>query len=300
MTKLITGGTGLIGSHFKDGIKVNSTDYNLLKEADVIKMYEDHRPDTVVHLAAKVGGLGANMNYLADFFYQNIMMNTQVIHHAREFGVKRMMCFTSTCVFPNEIEYPLTEGKIHLGPPHSSNYAYAYSKRMVEVQCRASNDQYGTNYFNVIPVNVYGSNDNFDLENSHVVPGLIHKVHLAMINDTDLTVWGSGNPLREFIYAKDIADISERLLCDYKGNDPVILTTSEETSIRDLTNLICDIFGFKNKIIFDGSKPDGQFRKPSSNEKLRSIIGDYKFTPLREGLEETIDWFKKTYPNIRK
>jgi len=106
--------------------------------------------------------------------------------------------------------------------------------------------------------------------------------------------------LREFIYAKDIADISERLLCDYKGNDPVILTTSEETSIRDLTNLICDIFGFKNKIIFDGSKPDGQFRKPSSNEKLRSIIGDYKFTPLREGLEETIDWFKKTYPNIRK
>jgi len=300
MSRLITGGSGLIGSHFTEGIKISSTDYNLLREAEVIKMYQDHRPDTVVHLAARVGGLGANMNYLADFFYENIMMNTLVIHHAREFGVKRMACFTSTCVFPNEVVYPLTEEKIHLGPPHDSNYAYAYAKRMVEVQCRASNDQYGTNYFNVIPVNVYGPNDNFHLDNSHVVPGLIHKTYLAMVNDTDLTVWGSGNPLREFIYAKDIAEISERLLEDYKGNDPVILTTSEETSIRDLTYMICDIFGFKNKIIFDGTKPDGQFKKPSSNQRLKSIIGDYKFTSLREGLEETIDWFKKTYPNIRK
>lgn len=300
MKKLITGGSGLIGSQFRDGIKVSSKDYDLLKETDVIKMYQDHQPEVVIHTAAKVGGLGANMNYLGDFFYQNVKMNNEVVHYAKEYGVKKFIGFTSTCVFPHEIEYPLQEDKMHDGPPHPSNYAYAHAKRMLDTQIQAYNDQFGTQYFTVIPTNIYGPKDNFNLENSHVIPGLIHKVYLAMKSNQNVEVWGTGKPLREFLFSRDVAEICDILVDKYTDTKPIILSPSYETSIEEAVTTICDIFGFKNKIIFDSSKPDGQFRKPSDNSHLMSIIGDYKFTPFREGLEETIEWFLQTYPNIRQ
>lgn len=300
MKTLITGGTGLVGSHFTKGIKVSSKDYNLLHDSEVEQMFKDHHPEVVIHTAGRVGGLGANMNYLGDFFYENIKINTSVLHQAKEYGVKKFVSFTSTCVFPSKVEYPLTEDKIHLGPPHSSNYAYAHAKRMLDIQGRAYNDQFGTHYFSVIPVNIYGPHDNFHLENSHVVPALIHKIFLAKKNNTDLILWGTGKPLREFIYVKDITNLTETLVEKYEGTKPIILSTSEETSIKDITYLLCDLIGFKNKVIFDSNKPDGQFRKPSDNSYLKSIIGDYQFTPLEEGLKETVDWFISAYPNIRK
>tara|TARA_R110000868_G_scaffold22559_3_gene92533 strand:- start:15944 stop:16852 length:909 start_codon:yes stop_codon:yes gene_type:complete len=302
MKKLITGGTGLIGSQFKEGHKINSSDYNLLDEQQVRQMYEDIKPEIVIHTAARVGGLGANMNYLGDFFYENIKMNTSVIHYAKEYGVKKLVCFTSTCVFPDKVDYPLTEDKIHLGPPHHTNYAYAYAKRMCDVQVQAYNQQFDTKYFTVIPASVYGPNDNFDLENSHVVPALIHKVYLAMQNNEDIHVWGTGKPLREFIFSKDVAAVCDLLIENHTGTDPVIISRGlgGEVTIEELVTTICDIFNFPNRIVFDSSKPDGQYRKPSSNDKLISIIGDYQFTPLREGLEETIEWFKSAYPNIRR
>lgn len=300
MKKIITGGTGLVGSAFKDGTKLSSKHYNLISEVQTRKMFMDHKPDIVIHTAATVGGVGANMNYPADFFYNNIMMNTNVINEAYIFGVKKLVCFLSTCVFPDNVEYPLDETKIHKGEPHFSNAPYAYAKRMADVQIQAYNKQYGTKYFCVIPTNIYGPNDNFDLENGHVIPMLIHKCYLAKQNNTPFEVWGSGKPLREFIYSQDVADIIDLLLEKYDGTDPVIISNPKEYSIKQVVELIVKYMEFEGEVVWLSDKPDGQYRKPSSNKKLLSIIGDYNFTSLEDGLKETIEWFNENYDTIRK
>lgn len=297
--KLITGGTGLIGSEFQDGVKLRSTDYDLRDKSAVIKMLADHEPTAIIHTAAKVGGVWANMNYKANFFYDNIMMNTNIIHEAAMKKVEKVIVFLSTCVFPNEVEYPLTEAKIHLGVPHISNDAYAYAKRMAEVQVKAYNEQYRSKYFCVIPTNVYGPHDNYDIENGHVLPALIHKCYLAKKNNTDWEVWGDGSPLREFIFSRDVAQLCDILLKKYEGTDPVILSTSNEISIREVVEMIRKIMGFNGNIKWLSDKPNGQYRKPSDNSKLLSIVGDYKFTQLEEGLTETIEFFVQNYERAR-
>jgi GDP-L-fucose synthase len=256
--------------------------------------------DSVIHTAGKVGGLGGNMNHKGEFFYDNIMINTNIIESARISGVKNLVAFLSTCVFPNDIEYPLTEKKIHMGPPHFSNDAYAYSKRMVDVQIRAYKEQYGLNYKSVIPTNIYGPNDNYDIKNGHVVPSLIHKCFLAREHKTPLIIWGSGNPLREFIFSRDVANLTEWVLHNYNESEPIILSTSEEISIKDVVNIIVDIMNFKGDVIFDISKPDGQHRKPSDNSKIKSYLPDFQFTPIYDGLKETIEYFERNYTLIRK
>lgn len=307
---LVTGQSGLVGSQFKgDLIALNSNvcDLRNTKEVnDVFSFYTDkirqkeHAVDKVIHTAAKVGGVGGNMNYKGEFFYDNIMMNTNVIEACRIFGIKKLVVFLSTCVFPDNVEYPLTESKIHLGPPHFSNNAYAYAKRMADVQIKAYREQYGLNYTSVIPTNIYGPNDNFNLENGHVIPSLIHKCYLARENNTDLIIWGSGEPLREFIYSKDVAELALWVLENYDEPEPIILSTSEEISIKDVVNIIAKEMNFKGNIIFDKNKPDGQFRKPSDNSKLMKYLPDFKFTPFEVGIKETIAWFEETYPNVKK
>lgn len=300
MKKIITGGSGLVGFEFKDGLKLDKKKCDLRDTSQVTKLFESFKPDYVIHTAAKVGGVGANMNFKGDFFYDNILMNTNIIHQSKQFNVKRLLCFLSTCIFPNEITYPLTEDKIHLGPPHNSNDAYAYAKRMVAVQIDAYNQQYGTDYFCVIPTNIYGRNDNYNLENGHVIPSIIHKCYLSIVNDTNLTLWGDGKSLREFIFAEDVAEICEHLLTEYKGNEPIIISNSIEYSIKYVAELITKIMGYKKKIIWDTSKPNGQYRKPSDNQRLKSVLPEYSFTPLETGLEATIDYFLKQYDSLRK
>lgn len=299
MTKVITGGSGLIGSAFKDGVKLNSKrdlrDYD--KAEFAIGMY---KPDVVVHCAAKVGGVGANMQFPADFFMDNIRMNTNVIQACKELKVKKLVSFLSTCVFPDDVEYPLDETKIELGPPHHSNFAYAYAKRMADIQIRAFNKQYGTQYFSVIPCNVYGPNDNYSLESGHVIPMLIHKCYLAKKNRKTFEVWGDGTPLREFVYSKDVANIVDLLIQKYEGTEPVIISNPTEYSIKQVVDLIVEYMGFRGKVKWLTDKPNGQHRKPSSNAKLLSIIGDYEFTTLEKGLKESIEWFILNYPNVRK
>jgi GDP-L-fucose synthase len=299
MTKVITGGSGLIGSAFKDGVKLNSKrdlrDYD--KAEFAIGMY---KPDVVVHCAAKVGGVGANMEFPADFFMDNIRMNTNVIQACKELKVKKLVSFLSTCVFPDNVEYPLDENKIELGPPHHSNFAYAYAKRMADIQIRAFNKQYGTQYFSVIPCNVYGPNDNYSLESGHVIPMLIHKCYLAKKNKKTFEVWGDGTPLREFVYSKDVANIVDLLIQKYEGTEPVIISNPTEYTIKQVVDLIVEYMGFKGKVKWLTDKPNGQHRKPSSNAKLLSIIGDYEFTTLEKGLKESIEWFILNYPNVRK
>jgi GDP-L-fucose synthase len=299
MTKVITGGSGLIGSAFKDGVKLNSKrdlrDYD--KAEFAIGMY---KPDVVVHCAAKVGGVGANMEFPADFFMDNIRMNTNVIQACKELKVKKLVSFLSTCVFPDNVEYPLDENKIELGPPHHSNFAYAYAKRMADIQIRAFNKQYGTQYFSVIPCNVYGPNDNYSLESGHVIPMLIHKCYLAKKNKKTFEVWGDGTPLREFVYSKNVANIVDLLIQKYEGTEPVIISNPTEYTIKQVVDLIVEYMGFKGKVKWLTDKPNGQHRKPSSNAKLLSIIGDYEFTTLEKGLKESIEWFILNYPNVRK
>ena len=296
---LVTGGNGLVGSSIISDIKIGK-EYDLRNPDETNKMFNVHKPTHVIHCAGKVGGVGGNMNYKGEYFYDNIMINTNVIEGARKSGVEKLVCFLSTCVFPDNVEYPLTESKIHLGEPHSSNYPYAYAKRMADIQIRAYREQYGLNYVSVIPTNIYGPNDNFSLTHGHVMPMLIHKLYLAQQNNSDFVVWGSGKPLREFIYSKDIATLSEWAVNNYNDPEPIIFSTSHEISVMDLVDLLVKEFNFKGKVIFDKSKPDGQYRKPSDNNKLKSYLPDFNFTPIEEGVKETVNWFIKNYEKTRK
>ena len=296
---LVTGGNGLVGSSITSDVKIGK-EYDLRNIEETNKMFEYHKPTHVIHCAGKVGGLSANMNYKGEFFYDNIMINTNVIESARKNNVKKLVSFLSTCVFPDNIEYPITEKKIHLGAPHFSNYPYAYAKRMADIQIRAYREQYGLEYVSVIPTNIYGPNDNFSLDTGHVTPMLLHKMYNAQRDNTDFVVWGSGNPLREFIYSKDIAKLSEWALENYNESEPIIFSNSNEISIKDLVDLLVDEFNFKGKVIFDKTKPDGQFRKPSDNSKLKSYLPNFEFTPIEQGLKETINWFIENYDKTRK
>ena len=187
-----------------------------------------------------------------------------------------------------------------MGPPHFSNDAYAYAKRMSDIQIRSYREQYGLNYKSVIPSNIYGPNDNYDIINGHVLPSLIHKCFLARENKTGLTIWGSGNPLREFIFSKDVAKLTEWVLDNYNESEPIILSTSEEIAIKDVVGMITELMNFKGNVIFDSNKPDGQFRKPSDNSKIKSYLPNFKFTPIYEGLKETIEYFESNYQSLRK
>lgn len=299
---LITGGYGLVGSEFENPkyIPLSSSEADLRIKSEVDNVLEKNNFDGIIHCAAKVGGVGGNMSYKGDFFYDNIMINTNVIESARTHNIKNLVAFLSTCVFPNDVEYPLTEKKIHLGPPHSSNDAYAYAKRMADIQIRAYREQYGLNYKSIIPTNIYGPNDNYNVNNGHVIPSLIHKCYLARENKTPFTIWGDGTPLREFIYSKDVAKLTEWVLENYNEEEPIILSTSEEIPIKNIVDIIVELMNFRGEVVFDKTKPNGQFRKPSDNSKIKGYLPDFQFTPIYDGLKETIDFFEKNYNNVRK
>ena len=301
MTKvLVTGGYGMVGSAMESQIKLSRETCDLTNPKQTHKLFQLIKPDGVIHCAGKVGGIGGNSNYKGEYFYDNLMINTNVIESARKAGVKNLVAFLSTCVFPDKVKYPLTVDQIQLGEPHESNYPYAYAKRMADVQIRAYREQYGINYTSIIPSNIYGPNDNFSLEHGHVMPMLIHKLYLAKKNKTDFTVWGSGKPLREFVYSKDIAKVAEWALFNYEGTDPLIVSGDEEISIKDLVGLLVDEFKFKGKVIFDKTKPDGQLRKPSDNSKIKELMPDFEYTPFEKGIKETVNWFIENYDEARK
>jgi len=302
MKTIITGGTGLVGStiNIDNSVRLSSKDVDLKNWEKTLELFKSLNPKHVIHCAARVGGIGGNMNYKGEFFYDNIMINTNVIEASRRVGVEKVVSFLSTCVFPDDVEYPLTESKIHLGEPHSSNYPYAYAKRMADIQSRAYKEQYDVDYISVIPTNIYGPNDNFNLEQGHVMPMLIHKCYLAQKNNEDFKVWGTGKPLREFIYSKDVGELTTWALENYDESEPIIFTPSQEISIRDLVDLIVSGFNFKGKVIFDTDKPDGQYRKPSDNSKLKKYLPNFEFTPVEVGVQKTIEWFIENYEGARK
>jgi len=302
---LVTGSDGLIGSAIKRLNLPNTTylghgNVDLTDKQATIDKFLELNPTHIIHCAAKVGGINGNMKHPGSYFYQNLLINANVLEAARIARVEKLLSFLSTCIFPDKAPYPLNEVNLHDGPPHPSNYGYAHAKRMIEVQSRAYRHEYGCNFIMGIPTNVYGPNDNFSLDDGHVLPSLIHRAYLASQNGTSLEVWGTGAPLREFVLSDDIAKLAVWALNSYNESAPIIFSSGIETSIKATVELIVQKIGLREKIIWNNSKPDGQMRKPSDDSKLKHLYPNFVFTLLSDGLDITIDWFKKNYPNIRK
>ena len=301
---LITGGTGMVGHAFQratpDAVFVSSKEYDLRDYEQAHEMFAEHLPEQVVHLAAKVGGVKANLENLGDFYRDNVLINTNVLEAARYHKAEKVVSLLSTCVYPNEVLYPMTESQIHLGPPHNSNYAYAYAKRMLDIQSQAYRDQYGCNFITAVPNNLYGENDNYDLNNSHVIPALIHKMHKAEQNNESVVLWGDGTPLREFTYSLDLANILLFLLEHYDGREPINVGNTGEYSIHEVAQLVAKNLGFENHYVWDTNKPSGQYRKPSSNDKLMRLgWRPDMYTKFEIGIANACNWFLDNYPNIR-
>ncbi|NXS22915.1 FCL synthase, partial [Mystacornis crossleyi] len=317
---LVTGGTGLVGRAIEkvvaDGegqpdeewIFVSSQDADLTSSSETKALFERHKPTHVIHLAAMVGGLFKNIRSNLDFWRTNIHINDNVLHSAHEFGVQKVVSCLSTCIFPDKTTYPIDETMIHNGPPHSSNFGYSYAKRMIDVQNRGYSEQHGRRFTAVIPTNVFGPHDNFNIEDGHVLPGLIHKVYLAKQSGSALTVWGTGKPRRQFIYSLDLARLFLWVLREYEEVEPIILSgkpwllprnpllhegtatilpfstvgEEDEVSIREAAEAIAEAMEFRGELVFDTTKSDGQFKKTASNAKLRRYLPGFQFTPFRK------------------
>ena len=306
MRILLTGGTGMVGSAFNrietkhEIIGVGSKQYDLKDFSVVDKMLSDIRPDAIIHLAARVGGVKGNRDYVADFYSENIRMNTNILELAYKHNISKVLSLLSTCIYPDKATYPLTEDQIHTGKPHPSNFGYAYAKRMLDVHSRALREQHGCDFICAVPNNIYGINDYFDLEKCHVIPAIMRKIWEAKKTGISPVFWGDGTPLREFTYSEDVARILMKLLEEYSSPDPINICSSNEVSISQVVEMIADNMNYDGEIIWDTSKPSGQFRKPSSNEKFLDFVGgEFDYTSLQDGLRITCEWFKSEYPNLR-
>lgn len=305
MKALVTGATGLLGSEIMrlspGSVGLTSKDCDLTGSNHAILTLEEGRVDTVIHCAARVGGVKANTDYAADFFDDNVKMNMNVLKACKE-ARHKLVSVLSTCVYPDasHARYPLTEDQMHNGPPPVSNFGYAYAKRMIDVQSQAYRKQFGCNFISVIPNNLYGPKDNYDLNSGHVIPALIRKFHEAMLEGrNEVVVWGTGLPVREFTFARDAAEIILWLAENYDGEEPVNIGNPDSISIKHLSLMIGEEIGFEGHVRFDTSKPDGQYEKPSSNEKLRSLGWKGEYTQLRDGLRQTVNYFRSRYPSVR-
>jgi GDP-L-fucose synthase len=307
-TILVTGGSGLVGNAINtisnnyidkyNYVFISSKDYNLLDMQQTKNMFEKYNPTFVIHLAGYVGGLYRNINNKVDMLEKNLLLNFNVIKCAHDYKVKKMIACLSTCIFPDKVSYPIDESMLHDGAPHFSNDAYAYAKRMIEVHCKAYRENYGDNFICITPTNIYGPHDNFDIENGHVLPSLIHKCYLAKEKNEDFIVRGSGRPLRQFIYSEDLANLIMIILESY-NDDNIILSVPEddEKSIEYIARVIAKTYDYEHRIKFDKSYSDGQFKKTVSIQRLKKNIGDFKFTNLEEGIQKTVQWFVNKQKN---
>ena len=306
MKILVTGGTGMVGSSFlnkKDDneyILIGSRDCNLLDPIESIKIIGKIKPDAVIHLAAKVGGIKGNTDLIADFHRENILINTNVLYSCVRNNIKNVVSLLSTCIYPDKANHPLTPNQIHIGEPHESNFGYAYAKRMIEVYSRAIYKQHGYIYKTAIPNNIYGLNDNFHYNYSHVIPALIRKIYDGKKYNKKVVLWGNGEPLREFTYSDDISNILVWMLRGYHLLEPLNIGNTQEFSIKQIAKIICTEVGYDyEKVYWDITKPMGQYKKPSCNKKIIDIYPELCYTNINKGLKNVCEWYEFTYPNIR-
>lgn len=306
MRVLVTGSNGLCGSaiqrHCKNSqhefIFVNSKQADLRSTDEVAKLFSGFEPDYVIHTAAKVGGIIANMRYPEDFLHDNLMMNANVIRACVKYKVDKLFAFSSVCVFSDNLTL-LEEDKINDGPVYEANAAYGYAKRMVDAHIKAAIKQHGVkNWCSIIPGNIFGFDDLFSIEKGHIIPAVMHKLFLAKQQETDLKMMGDGLSLREFIYVDDLAKIILNLL-DLDVPDKIIVSGRSEMSIKDVVTLMAEAADFKGNILWDPASPNGQRSRPSSKIRINALLPDFEYTPVKEGLRQTWNWFVQNYPNIR-
>jgi GDP-L-fucose synthase len=298
---MVTGGGGFFGSFVADRLRAEGAkevfiprrrDYDLVDPAAVRRAYRDGSPDIVIHLAAVVGGIGANQQHPGRFFYENVMMGAQMMEEGRRHGVEKFVAIGTVCSYPKFTPVPFRETSLWDGYPEETNAPYGIAKKMLMVQSEAYRREYGFNSINLLPVNLYGPRDNFDLESSHVIPALIRKcLEAKRAGAPSVTCWGTGRPTREFLYVEDAAEAVLLAAERYSDGEPVNLGSGSEISTRELAELIQSVSGYEGALVWDASRPDGQPRRALDTSRADLAFGFKARTPLRAGLERTVQWY---------
>ena len=299
----VTGGAGFLGSYIIEKLQNRKAgdifipkieDYDLTDPQAIRRMLDDSRPDIILHLAAQVGGIGANRDHPAEFFYNNLMMGVQLIHQSSQRRIEKFVALGTVCAYPKFTPVPFREDDLWNGYPEETNAPYGLAKKMLLVQAQAYRQQYGFNAIFLLPVNLYGPHDNFDLNSSHVIPALIRKcVEAREAGQSEVIVWGDGSPSREFIYVEDAAEGILLAAEQYNGADPINIGSGFEIRILDLAELIARLAGFKGRIVFDPSKPNGQPRRALDVSRAEEQFGFKAQIGFEEGLRRTIEWYEK-------
>ena len=298
---VVTGGAGFLGSFVVEALHARgcreisvprSRDYDLRESDDIARLYDRTRPQVVVHLAAVVGGIGANRANPGRFFYDNAIMGLQLMEYARRLGVEKFIAVGTVCAYPKVTPVPFKEEDLWNGYPEDTNAPYGLAKKMLLVQAQAYRAQYGFNAIHLLPVNLYGPRDNFDLESSHVIPAMIRKFLAAKERgEPSVVLWGDGSPTREFLYVEDAAEAIALATERYDGPEPVNLGSGEEISIRELAELIAAEVGFRGEIVWDTTQPNGQPRRRLDVSRAERLFGFRAKHPFRDGVRQTVDWF---------
>jgi GDP-L-fucose synthase len=301
----VTGGAGFLGSFVLEALKKRGAtdvfvprieDYNLVDPKDIQRLLDLSQPDIIIHLAALAGGIGANRARPADFFYINLMMGVQLIHEAWKRNVDKFVAIGTVCAYPKFTPVPFKEENLWAGYPEETNAPYGLAKKMLLVQAQAYREQYGFNAIYLLPVNLYGPRDNFNLETSHVIPALVRKcIEAQERGDKEVILWGDGSPTREFLYAGDAADGILTATEFYNGSEPVNLGSGQEIHIKDLAEKIAHLTGFKGKLVWDTTKPNGQPRRALDTSRASDYFGWQANTHFDEGLQQTIAWYKQNH-----
>ena len=298
MKVLVTGGGGFLGSHLVDRLQADGhdvfaarrADYDLTREEDATRLFDDARPELVFHLAAEVGGIGANRANPGRYWYANTVMGAHVLEQARRSNVQKVVLAGTVCAYPKFAPIPFREEDLWLGFPEETNAPYGVAKKSVLVGAQGYREQYGLNSIFLLPANLYGPRDNFHETNAHVIADLIRKMAGG---DDEVVLWGDGSPTREFLYVEDCVDGFVLAAERYDGAEPVNLGAGKEISIRELAELIADVVGFNGQIVWDSSMPNGQPRRSVDPTRARELFGFEARTPLREGLERTVAWYRE-------